>query len=256
MKPYMKHRFLITCWLVLTGIQTAAANDPTGTVRSTDSTTSPPLKPFVAEYYLTKKRTTIGEITLTLKQTGDMWRLTSDGKATGLAAIFVHDTIQEVTKFRFINRCMQPLHYTNTKSKDEDGEYPETVFDWDLISAHVTGEGIDIHVPLKPKMLNEHLVTLAIMRDAPKPDTQFSYNVLKGTGEETQSFKKGDTEKIRVDGKEFNAVKITREHGSRTTVSWHSVDQQYLPVKIERYKDGKLKSQMTFKSYKLLENAE
>lgn len=206
------------------------------------------LKPFIAEYTLSKKRTIIGEIKLSLSPQEDHWLFVTNAKPAGIAAILTRDTIRETTGFVMQPNCIKPLYYNYHRASDKHGE-TRTTFDWIYGTATISNSATSETVPLQGGMLSEHLITIALMRDIPNADTHH-YLSLSGNEEEEQTFSNAGTETVKVDAGRFDTMKISRKHGSRETVAWHSLEHQYLPVKIERYKNGKLESQMALKSFK------
>jgi hypothetical protein len=214
----------------------------------TDQAIGAMLKPFVAEYTLSKKRTTIGDIKLSLIQHENHWLFVTDAKPAGIAALFTRETIRETTGFVMQANCIKPLYYTYHRVSDKHGE-TRTQFDWIHGTATISNNATSETVPLQGGMLSEHLITIALMRDIPGADTHH-YIALSENKEEQQTFSNAGTETVKVDAGQFNTMKIIRKHGSRETIAWHSLEHQYLPVKIERYKNGNLESQMVLKSHK------
>lgn len=206
------------------------------------------LKPFVAEYTLSKKRTTIGHIKLSLIQHENHWLFVTDAKPAGIAALLTRDTIRESTGFIMQPNCIKPLYYTYHRDSDKHGE-TRTTFDWIHGTATISNNVTSETVPLQGGMLSGHLITIALMRDIPVASAHH-YTALSENKEEQQNFANAGMETIKVDAGPLNTMKIVRKHGSRETIAWHAIEHQYLPVKIERYKNGKLESQMILKSVK------
>lgn len=202
------------------------------------------LNPFSADYALKKKGMTIGKIRLSLAREDDRWRFETYAEAAGLAAMLSNDTVTESTLLTMDKDGIQPLHYQYLRSGGKDEKNLQTEFDWEKAAANVTGQGKTTSVELKDNTLNEHAVMLALIMALKSGFTEKTYTVLDETKTEPQTYTNAGEEKIKVPAGEFDTVKVVRKHGSRETVSWYSPMLNYLPIKIQSFKDGKLKSEM------------
>jgi hypothetical protein len=204
----------------------------------------PILNPFSADYTLKKKGITIGKIRLSLARADDRWRFETHAETAGMATMFSDDTVTENTLLAIGENGIQPLHYRYLRSGGKDDKNLQTEFDWKKTVARVTGQGKTTSVELKDNTLNEHAVTLALILALKSGFSEKTYGVLDEARLETQTYTNGGEEKVKVPAGEFDAVKVVRKHGSRETIGWYSPTLNYLPVKIQSFKDGKLKSEM------------
>ncbi|HEX7026285.1 MAG TPA: DUF3108 domain-containing protein [Gammaproteobacteria bacterium] len=204
----------------------------------------PVLNPFSADYALKKKGLTIGKIRLSLTRENDRWRFETHAEAAGLAAMLSKDTITESTLLITGENGIQPVHYRYLRSGDEHGKDLQTEFDWEQAVAKVKDRDETTSVELKDNTLNEHAVTLALILALKSSFSEITYHVLDETKVETQTYSHAGQENVKVPAGEFDAVKLVRKHGSRETVGWYSPTLNYLPVKVQSFKDGKLKSEM------------
>jgi hypothetical protein len=202
------------------------------------------LNPFTADYSLAKKGMTLGKIRLSLKKEGNDWRYETHAEASGLAAMFSNDTITESTLFKIDRDGLRPLHYRYLRSGEKHGKDLQTGFDWGKATATVTDRGQSTTVELKDGTLNEHAVTVALILALKSGFSEKTYTVLDETRLEPQTYTCAGEETVKVPAGEFNAVKVVRTHGSRKTIGWYAPMQNYLPVKIQSFKNGKLQSEM------------
>lgn len=204
----------------------------------------PTLNPFSADYALKKKGMTIGKIRLSLTSENNRWRFETHAEASGLAAMLSDDTITESTLLAIVENGIQPVHYRYLRNGNKDGKDLQTEFDWEQAVAKVTERDNSTPVELKDGTLNEHAVTLALILALQSGFSEKTYTVLDETKVETQTYTNAGSEKIKVPAGEFDAVKVVRKHGSRETIGWYSPTLNYLPVKVQSFKDDKLKSEM------------
>lgn len=202
------------------------------------------LNPFVAQYSLSKRGMTIGEIRLSLAREDNRWRFETQAKAAGMARMFSDDTITESTLLAIGDNGIRPLHYRYLRSGNKHGKDLQTEFDWKKATAKVTAKGESTSVELNAGTLNEHSVTLALILATQAGFSEKTYTVLDGTKVETQTFTLANNETVKVPAGKFDTVKVIRKHGSRETIGWYAPMLNYLPVKIQSFKDGKLKSEM------------
>lgn len=202
------------------------------------------LNPFNARYSLSKNGITMAKISLSLARENDRWRFETHAEAAGLVAMFSNDTITESTLLALDENGIQPVHYRHLRSGEKHGKDLQTEFDWKQATAKITNQGESTSVELKKGTLNEHSVMLALILALKTGFTENTYTVLDETKVETQTYTHAGDEKVKVPAGEFDAVKVVRKHGTRETIGWYSPTLNYLPVKIQSFKDGKLKSEM------------
>lgn len=202
------------------------------------------LNPFTADYSLSKKGMTLGRIRLSLKKEDDGWHYETHAKATGLAAMLSDDTITESTLFQVDRNGLRPLHYSYLRSGDKHSKDLQTEFDWEKATATVTDQGESTTVELKDGTLNEHAVTVALILALKSGFSEKTYAVLDKTKLESQIYTRAGEETVKVPAGKFDTVKVARTHGSRKTIGWYAPMQNYLPVKIQSFKNGKLQSEM------------
>lgn len=202
------------------------------------------LNPFTADYSLAKKGMTLGRIRLSLQKEEDGWRYETHAEASGLAAMFSDDTITESTLFEVDRNGLRPLHYRYLRSGDKHGKDLQTEFDWEKATATIKDRSESTTVELKDGTLNEHMVTIALILALKSGFSEKTYTVLDKTKLESQTYTSAGSETVKVPAGKFDAVKVTRTHGSRKTIGWYAPMQNYLPVKIQSFKNGKLQSEM------------
>lgn len=202
------------------------------------------LTPFTADYALNKKGMTLGRVRLSLKKADDGWHYETYAEAAGLAAMFSDDTITESTLFQVDQNGLRPLHYRYLRSSDKHGKDLQTEFDWEKAVATVKNKGESTTVELKDGTLNEHAVTVALILALKSGFSEKTYTVLDETTLDSQTYTCAGEETVKVPAGKFDAVKVVRTHGSRETIGWYAPMQNYLPVKIQSFKNGKLQSEM------------
>ncbi len=211
-----------------------------------------PLKPFTANYLLTKKNVAIAQVKFELTENNGQWLYKSSAEAAGLAAMFSSDSISESVRFELHEGKIRPLNYRYTRDSKKAAKQVEADFDWVKNSVSIRHNDKTASVALKPCMVDQLSVQLALMIDLQSGELQETYTVLDGVETKEMTFTGPVLENTNINSKNYNSLKLTRSHGSRETITWHAKELGYLPVKIRRLRKGKLKTQLELTAFSWL----
>ncbi len=215
-----------------------------------------PLKPFIAQYDLTKKITRIGKLQLSLQQEAGYWRYQSKARAVGLAAIMVgKERIEEYTLFSFNNNALQPYQYSYIRDSKKHGKQLNMDFNWADRKATVSTGKQQQDIELQNNDIDQLLLHIALMCDLQagiSKDQSREYTVLDGIERKTHRYTLVGAEVLKIADKRHKTLKLLREHGKRKTIIWFAPEQNHLIVKMERYRKDKLKSQLVLRSVEWL----
>ena len=89
---------------------------------------------------------------------------------------------------------------------------------------------------------------LALMNDASNKSNTYDYNVISRGEVKKYTFLPVAEETIEVNDEEHKTVKLERHNGEKITKIWLAKELHYVPILIEKFKDGDLDSTMTLDS--------
>ncbi|HFB67085.1 MAG TPA: DUF3108 domain-containing protein [Aeromonadales bacterium] len=225
----------------------------------TDKTMPPKwLKPYVAHYRVYRGGDKKGKVTRELSVKQNLWTLTSYSK---VSVFLFSDKRTEITTFRWEDSSLKTLSYIyqikNSFSKKKTEEY----FDWRLkiIRGH-RDKKLNWQIPLEDNVYNPLSYQLAIRQQLMEFNTDKDKKITlpqkltlkvsaKGVVKE-RVFLIENEESIKTADGIFDAVKITRENGTRTTTFWMAKKLNYIPIKIYQEKEGKEQATMVLSDIK------
>ena len=249
--PERLHLIIRTIWVLFLSalLQPAIAAADTGVIASDQMQKRP--AEFEAAY---KVRASIasGELSMSLTADDDggfLFRTLT--RPRGLVRMFARGEIDESSKVVIVDDTVVPLDYTlrDTISKNHDANVR---FDWSNGAVVGVERGEDVSGELHPGMLNRAALYVAIMRDL-KLDRLPEQYVLFDRGQvKTYQLENLGTEVVEVPFGRFEAVKLARNdrNSRRSMYLWCAPELDFLPVRIELYKDEKRVSRADLRAVK------
>jgi len=153
---------------------------------------------------------------------------------TGLAAVFVSDTITERSVERRQGDRIRPLRYSYRQSGGRHERQWSLRFDW---SAHrVTSSHEHIQHTLAPHTQDLLSFQLALMLDLQAGKRRFSYPIVDKKEMHDYGFKTVGQQMLRTRVGRLKTLKLVHKdvQGEGSFVFWCAVNYGYLPVRIER----------------------
>lgn len=228
-----------------------------------------PLSPVLAESTLTlpsrhvtsydvfKYDSKVGEMVSRLSQENGKARYESSTHATGLASMFVHDDLKELS----------------TLEKDAEGTWHQALFNASRGKKHKDNQSFAFSSPaadqviikgsdrkgeytlkLEPPVWGRHTLPLLmssdLLQDSETREGHFQITDRGRLHEYVYTLNKNETIDIADKKLPVLKFKLIRKGSSRVSYVWLSKQHQYLPVKIEQYKDGDLNVSMLLTHYK------
>lgn len=229
MEPLLKKILLLTIGLLLAGHVTAGADNP-------------PAKAVEFEaVYKVRASVASGEMFMSLTADSDggfLFRTLT--RPRGLVRMFARGEIDEQSRILITDESVVPLDYTlrDTISKDHDADLR---FDWDGGIVVGLERGEEVSGELEPGMLNRAALYVAIMRDLQSERLPDEYVLFDRGRAKAYQLEKLGSEVIEVPFGEFEAVKLARnaDDSRRIMYLWCAPALDYLPIRIELYKDDK-----------------
>jgi hypothetical protein len=241
-KRIQNHLLLITLALF------AAAGWANGDTSQTEA-----LRPYTASYTLKTKGMTIANITYQLQVQGKQLLFSSKAEPKGLAKLISYQAIIEHVVLEINHEQLRPLQYKRQHGDTNNGkvENLQVIYDWKLGTATIKSNGSNLTIDLEGGLWDEASIQLAIMHDLQQESVSLFYRVIDNPEIKEHHYQTEGKETIKTKIGQYTTLKVVRKHGKRQTIMWFAPELNYLLVKTQRYKEGKLKSEMLLQSAKL-----
>lgn len=209
------------------------------TATETSPQTAIPL--FTAHYKLLRNDSMkLGEVKRTTSENDSgTIAFESYSKTTGLAALFVKDTITERTTFKVDSNVIQPQDYHYDRKGGKRARETRLNFDWDEKSVTNLLDQSKWEVELQNGTQDKLSYQLQLMLDLQAGNTDFSYPVADDDRMKEYRFTLLGEEIIETPMGKIETIKIKRERAAdskRKTTIWFAKSLQYLPVRIKQGK--------------------
>lgn len=206
-------------------------------------------KGFKAEYQLKKIGMTLGTAKFSLHETAtNTWRYASSIKPSGMARMFSKDEFSEASSVLFQDRRLTPIGYQYIRS----GKKPEVAsvsYDWAAKQATFIRNGESQSMPLQNNHQDRYSMVLALMQATAHGQQKMQYQVIDKSMK-LRSYTRGGEEVIKTSLGKKNTIRIIQDSGRRQIHYWLSPELNYIPVRIEQFKEGKSQLKLTLKKLK------
>lgn len=206
-------------------------------------------KAFTAEYKLKKIGMTLGTAKFSLQETAaDTWRYASSIKPSGMARMFSKDEFSEASNVLFKDGQLTPMGYQYTRT----GKKPEVAsvsYDWPAKQATFTRNDKSQSLALQDNHQDRYSMVLALMQNTAQGQQKMQYQVIDKSMK-LRSYTRGGEEVIKTSLGKKNTIRIIQDSGRRQIHYWLSPELNYIPVRIEQFKEGKSQLKLTLKKLK------
>lgn len=216
---------------------------------------------FTASYDLQKYGIVFAKSDYSLKNENNGTRITQHTEAVGFAALLSDDELDENSFLSLQNDQLLLTEFSHRqKSGDEKNRDIHLKIDWvqsdkkllGKVSGTTYGKKLALNVDQPVWDTNSYLIPLmANTRDDAGPQ---QYTMMVKDRFKTYSFTTRGAEEIKVNGKTIKAIKVERDDrsGKDPIYLWLAPELNNLPVKIEKWKDGKVQITMSLNNAKFL----
>jgi len=220
---------------------------------------------FSANYALEMYGTVLARATYTLKHTENGLSMTQSTRPAGLVALLRDDKVDVRSDMVVKNGRLLLVNYNYTHSGDEKDRDVRFKINWQTSPRQeLTGRAIGIHegrgvdIEIDQPVWDPLSIQVPIMIDAASNMPPHEHSMfLKGEFKHYLFENHGD-EAISFNGNEHVALKIVGRETKRDRAmyAWLVPELHYIPVKIEQWKNGKLKSTVLLESVSFEKNGE
>jgi hypothetical protein len=235
----------ISCLLALGSLATA------GPAAAGDA--APRLQPFVAEYAVRYASMSVGSSRFELKRdTGaNRWIFESRANASGFGRLFASGTLIQTSWLVADAAGVRPLRFTFDDGMQRRSEDVDLRFDWNSgrVSGNAKGEPVDL--PLEPGLQDPVSSQVAMMSallagQAPADLPMIDSDTIR---QSEVRFERRETVTTPAGTFETLVYTNSRPGGQRVTRMWLAPSLQYLPVRMEQLRRGKLAFSMQLQQH-------
>ncbi len=199
---------------------------------------------FEATYDVHKGSMRVGKMDVSLKKVGDELVYESITIPVGMAAFFLGDqVVTDRAVLKLFGESYQTVEFTHDMKNSDKNRNEHYVFDWDNNKALVKYKDRSNEIEVPENTFDNYSAQLLLMR---KPDTDIPTNIYsvisKGRLKEYK-YQLESTEPIDTKVGKFDATKYVRkkDNDKKTTyLGWYAEKLNYIPVKLDKFENGKL----------------
>jgi len=206
---------------------------------------------FSANYALEMFGTTLARATYTLEHTENGLTMTQSTRPVGLVAMLRNDKIDVRSDMIMNNGRLLLVNYNYTHTGDDKDRNVRFKINWQSnhkqeLIGKATGvyEGRDVDFDIDNPVWDPLSIQVPIMLDANKNLPPHEHGLFMKGEFKRYLFENLGNETVSFNEQEFAAVKIVGKETKRDRAMyvWMVPDLHNIPVKIEQWKNGKLKS--------------
>jgi hypothetical protein len=207
------------------------------------------LTPHRAEYKV-KISVVSGRLNTELQATEDGYVATHVVKPTGLSKVIAHGKMHVSSAFTTMEEGVRPVSY---RAIDTIRDEPEAniAFDWSTNQATGTVGEAPVEIQLEGLSHDAVSIQYELMYALLNGQPQATYTMFDVDKMRTVNVRDAGTKSIKTKAGRFDVVGIEhqREGSKRITTMWCAPELGYLPVLIERHREGKLIFSATLQRY-------
>ena len=192
---------------------------------------------FEAVYIAHRNELLLGETRRTLRRDDQgTYVYTSRTRSKGWLAWLVKIDIEEISRWRWQNQQMIPLHYEYHRSAPKT-KHMTLDFDWkkkQLLRRSRDRDQQQMAIPANT--IDKHLLPLAIARDLSFAMKELHYTVADGHQIKTYAFEIVGRETLTLPAGEFSTLRLRRDSPKQLDI-WIAPALGYLPVRLVSHND-------------------
>lgn len=208
------------------------------------------LLPFEAEYRVRMKGLG-GTMTLRLARSDSGYLATSRLKPRGLASMLAGGEVEETTEFDIVDHRVRPLRYTLRDTIGRNDDTGRLTFDWDQAVATGKDNEQDLEYSIDAMTVDRASLQYALMMDLARGRSAAAYTMLDGDRRKPLVIEQAGERSVDVPLGTYSVREVRHQTrgSSRRAVLYLADELGFLPVRIEQYKDDKLRVRAELVSY-------
>lgn len=211
---------------------------------------------FIATYKAESYGIVAAQATYTLSHDGDGLNFSQRTEAVGLLSLFNNDSLVENSSISMHGDNLLLDEYSYVQRGDNKDRDIHLVIDWNQsednkLSGNISGiaAGREVNIKVNQPIWDTLSFQLPMMMHLPTPETKHNYKILVKGEARQYSFISHGEEAIKLGEKTIKTVKIERNSGNadKPFYLWVAPELHNLPVKYEKWKNGKAHITMSLK---------
>ena len=206
---------------------------------------------YSAEYHVFRDDSHVGSLHVELAPLGGIWRLHSKTEPKGIYALFAGTEIEEISYLDIENKQLRSLAYLYEDGRRTTERDISSYFDWSKNTVFSQYDDKPITASLKPSTFDRHAVILAIMSALRNKQEVLIFPTIDKGEMQAMEFERLGEETLELPYGKLKTIKLKeiRAPGKRHIISWHAPTLNYLMVKMEQHRKGKLVARLDLKKF-------
>lgn len=209
-----------------------------------------PIKPFTATYNLRSKGMTIAEIRHQLAYRDSQLVFLTYSKPKGLATWISSIPVIENSLLEWRDGKLLPLEYSRKHTGKQDAKIRDLLikYNYDKLQAFASLGDETYSFNIENGLWDNASLILSIMHNLQHGLKELNYRLVDENELKDHHYRVDELESVDTAIGKLNAIKLVRLHGSRETFMWFAPEMDYVLLKVQQFRKGKLKSEMTLQS--------
>lgn len=211
------------------------------------------LQPYVATYAVTYRGLDAGTLRMELSRDPQSNRYTFETRANPsmLARLVVGRDALERTVFEPTNAGIRPIEWSLEDGKNGNDGDGRLAFDWD--AGRVVGEyeGKPVELPTQPGLQDRLSIQVAVSAALVQKREPESIVMVNGDKTREYTYERGTTQSLDTKLGKLDTViyESTRPGSNRVSKVWHAPTMEFLPVRAEQIRKGKVETVMVLVAF-------
>jgi hypothetical protein len=209
---------------------------------------APVLHPYTATYAVSYRGIAAGTITMQLTRDANSNRYTFETRANPsvLARLVVGRDAVERTTVELTEDNIRPVHWHLEDGKNGNSGDGDLKFDWSANKVTGEYEGKPVELDTQPGLQDRLSIQLAVTAALVQQREPTTIVMVNGDRMREYSYKRGASTQLETKlGKQDTIIyESTRPNSDRVSRVWHAPALQFLPVRAEQIRKGKVETVM------------
>ena len=199
---------------------------------------------FVANYDVHKGSMRVGKMEVRLKKMDSELIYESTTKPVGMAAFFLGDqVITDRAVLKLFDDHYHPIEFKHEMKNSDKNRNEFYTFDWESNKASIEYRDTKNTIDIPEYTYDNYSVQLLLMRKPNEEHSNAVYSVISKGKLKEYEYQREENELITTKAGKFDTSKFVRrkDNDKKTTYyGWYAEKLNYIPVKLDKFENGKL----------------
>lgn len=206
-------------------------------------------KPFSATYAVSFRGIEAGTLRMELRRdaANGHYIFETGANPSALARLFISRDASERSVLEMTPQGMRPISWEADDGKSSDKGDGKLQFNWETNTVTGDFEGKPVSLPLEPGVLDRQSIQIGAMAALLSGQEPGTIAMVNGDSIKHYTYTRGKTETMDTKLGKLETViyESTRPNSNRVSRVWHAPSLEYLPVRAEQVRKGKVETVMT-----------